>query len=195
VELVPFSTSQTVCLQHALTLLVVIDYRGRIVVAYQATGLPLHPGRHLPGGMNISLRNSIKFRHPAADVISMRIKFPPCNTGLNTRKYGAASVPVPATHCHPPPRPRPTGRRSTSMTVMVTVCAPPSVLCERGYVARFRACCAPKRLLREGYDPVIGHFIQADTIVPEAGSSKAYDRYGYVNNNPVRYNDPSGHCV
>lgn len=44
------------------------------------------------------------------------------------------------------------------------------------------------------YDPVTGHFIQADTIVPEAGSSKAYDRYGYVNNNPVRYNDPSGHC-
>lgn len=38
------------------------------------------------------------------------------------------------------------------------------------------------------------HFIQPDTIVPEAGGSKAYYRYGYVNNNPVRYNDPSGHC-
>src|SRR5512136_1486751 len=28
--------------------------------------------------------------------------FLPCNTGLNTLKYGAASVPVPAAHCQPP---------------------------------------------------------------------------------------------
>ncbi len=34
---------------------------------------------------------------------------------------------------------------------------------------------------------------QADTIVPNAGDSAAYDRYAYVKNNPVRYSDPSGH--
>lgn len=43
------------------------------------------------------------------------------------------------------------------------------------------------------YDPVIMHFLQADTIVPEPGSLLALDRYAYVNYNPVRYIDPSGH--
>ena len=44
------------------------------------------------------------------------------------------------------------------------------------------------------YDAELGRFIQADTIVPGAGNSKSYDRFTYVNNNPVRYTDPSGHC-
>ena len=43
------------------------------------------------------------------------------------------------------------------------------------------------------YDPALGRFISADTIIPEAGSSQAYDRYAYVNNNPINNNDPSGH--
>jgi RHS repeat-associated protein len=48
------------------------------------------------------------------------------------------------------------------------------------------------------YDPYINHFAQADTIVPGAGSSQAWDRYAYTMNNPLRYIDPSGHepvCV
>ena len=50
------------------------------------------------------------------------------------------------------------------------------------YVARF-------------YDPALGRFISADTIVPDG--VQGYDRYAYANNNPVLYNDPSGHssCV
>jgi RHS repeat-associated protein len=43
------------------------------------------------------------------------------------------------------------------------------------------------------YDVEIGHFAQADTIVPGAGNPAAYNRYGYVMYNPVRYTDPSGH--
>jgi len=43
------------------------------------------------------------------------------------------------------------------------------------------------------YDPGIGRFISADSVVPDAGSSQAYNRYMYVVGNPVRYNDPSGH--
>jgi RHS repeat-associated protein len=42
-------------------------------------------------------------------------------------------------------------------------------------------------------DPEIGHFVQADTIVPGAGNPAAYNRYGYVGYNPIRYTDPSGH--
>ena len=50
------------------------------------------------------------------------------------------------------------------------------------YVARF-------------YDPVIAHFTQADSIVPQPGMSVAYDRYAYGLNNPSRYTDPTGHYV
>jgi RHS repeat-associated protein len=45
------------------------------------------------------------------------------------------------------------------------------------------------------YDSLIGRFISADTIVPEPGGSQGFNRYAYVNNNPVRYTDPSGHCA
>lgn len=44
------------------------------------------------------------------------------------------------------------------------------------------------------YDPALARFTQADTIVPNPGSAKAYDRYAYVNNNPMRFVDPTGHC-
>jgi RHS repeat-associated protein len=43
------------------------------------------------------------------------------------------------------------------------------------------------------YDPTIGRFISADTMVPQAGSSQALNRYSYVGNNPLKYTDPSGH--
>jgi len=43
------------------------------------------------------------------------------------------------------------------------------------------------------YDPALGRFIQADTIVPGAGNPQAWDRYAYTSNNPVKYSDPSGH--
>ncbi|MGI6259154.1 MAG: RHS repeat-associated core domain-containing protein [Anaerolineaceae bacterium] len=44
------------------------------------------------------------------------------------------------------------------------------------------------------YDPMIGRFMQADTIVPlQVQGIQAFDRYAYVNNNPVNGTDPSGH--
>jgi RHS repeat-associated protein len=45
------------------------------------------------------------------------------------------------------------------------------------------------------YDPLLGRFIQADTIVPSAQGTQAFDRYAYVNNNPLRYTDPSGNTI
>ena len=45
------------------------------------------------------------------------------------------------------------------------------------------------------YDPTLGRFAQADTLIPGAGNPLAWDRYAYVNNNPVRHNDPSGHFL
>jgi RHS repeat-associated protein len=45
------------------------------------------------------------------------------------------------------------------------------------------------------YDPALGRFAQADTIIPQAQGVQAWDRYAFVNNNPVRYTDPSGYCI
>jgi len=43
------------------------------------------------------------------------------------------------------------------------------------------------------YDPALGRFIQPDTIVPNPGDVQSFDRYAYVNNNPLKYIDPTGH--
>ena len=43
------------------------------------------------------------------------------------------------------------------------------------------------------YDPVVGRFISADTIVPSPGNPQALNRYAYVYNSPIRYSDPTGH--
>ncbi len=42
------------------------------------------------------------------------------------------------------------------------------------------------------YDPVIARFITPDTIVPGALNSQSYNRYSYVNNNPLSRRDPNG---
>jgi len=43
------------------------------------------------------------------------------------------------------------------------------------------------------YDSSLGRFAQADTIVP--AGVQGYDRYAFVNNNPLKYIDPSGHMA
>jgi RHS repeat-associated protein len=46
------------------------------------------------------------------------------------------------------------------------------------------------------FDPSLGRFTQPDTIVPtQTQGTQAWDRYAFVNNNPVRYIDPTGHSV
>jgi len=45
------------------------------------------------------------------------------------------------------------------------------------------------------YDPLLGRFISADTIVPSPGNPQSLNRYSYVNNNPLRYIDPDGHIL
>ena len=46
------------------------------------------------------------------------------------------------------------------------------------------------------YDPLLSRWLQVNTIVPEKiPRFPAWDRYAYANNNPVRFNHPSGHCI
>ena len=42
------------------------------------------------------------------------------------------------------------------------------------------------------YDPVIGRFLAADTIVPQPENPQSLNRYSYVGNRPLRFVDPSG---
>ena len=42
------------------------------------------------------------------------------------------------------------------------------------------------------YDPTIGRFISPDTIVQNPANTQSLNRYSYVLNNPLKYNDPSG---
>jgi RHS repeat-associated protein len=44
------------------------------------------------------------------------------------------------------------------------------------------------------YDPYLGRFISADSIVPNPLNPQLFNRYSYSGNNPVRFNDPDGHC-
>jgi RHS repeat-associated protein len=43
------------------------------------------------------------------------------------------------------------------------------------------------------YDPEIGRFISPDTIIPDPANPQALNRYSYCINNPLKYNDPTGH--
>jgi len=43
------------------------------------------------------------------------------------------------------------------------------------------------------YDPEIGRFISADTIVQRLYDPQSLNRYSYCRNNPLKYTDPTGH--
>jgi RHS repeat-associated protein len=43
------------------------------------------------------------------------------------------------------------------------------------------------------YDPVVGRFISADSILPKWYDPQSLNRYAYARNNPILYSDPSGH--
>lgn len=43
------------------------------------------------------------------------------------------------------------------------------------------------------YDPTLGRFLQADTLVPDSSSVLGFNRYAFSKDNPLRYSDPSGH--
>ena len=45
------------------------------------------------------------------------------------------------------------------------------------------------------FDPALSRFVQADTLIPIVSNVMDWDRYAYSRNNPIRYNDPSGHWV
>lgn len=45
------------------------------------------------------------------------------------------------------------------------------------------------------YDPLIGSFLSPDPLVRSMSSPQSFNRYSYVENNPLRYTDPSGYSL
>ena len=45
------------------------------------------------------------------------------------------------------------------------------------------------------YDPFLGRFLSADSVIEAPQLLQSYNRYSYVLNNPLKYTDPSGHCI
>ena len=45
------------------------------------------------------------------------------------------------------------------------------------------------------YDPALGRFLSADSIIQFEGDLQSYNRYSYVLNNPLKYTDPSGNFI
>jgi len=43
------------------------------------------------------------------------------------------------------------------------------------------------------YSPALSRFLQPDSIIPNPANPQAYNRFSYVYNRPVNFNDPSGH--
>lgn len=43
------------------------------------------------------------------------------------------------------------------------------------------------------YDPVLGRFLSADSLIPDPYRPQSLDRYSYVENDPINHYDPSGH--
>lgn len=43
------------------------------------------------------------------------------------------------------------------------------------------------------YSPYLNHFIQPDSLIPDPTNSQAWNRFGYVLNNPINFKDPTGH--
>ncbi len=43
------------------------------------------------------------------------------------------------------------------------------------------------------YSPALMRFLQPDTVIPNPANPQSLNRFGYVGNNPLRFNDPTGH--
>ncbi|MFZ5429788.1 MAG: RHS repeat domain-containing protein [Bacteroidota bacterium] len=85
------------------------------------------------------------------------------------------------------------GRRRDKDNWSYTLSGEPSLFADRGftgheYLSDFNLYNMNGRL----YDPVLGRFLSPDPYIADPSFTQSYNRYSYVLNNPMKYNDPTG---
>ncbi|MGK6343254.1 RHS repeat-associated core domain-containing protein [Chryseobacterium sp. DT-3] len=70
-----------------------------------------------------------------------------------------------------------------------------SLLLERGYTSHEHfAEVGIIHMNGRLYDPLLRRFLNADENIQDATNTQNYNKYGYVMNNPLMFNDPNGEC-
>ena len=85
------------------------------------------------------------------------------------------------------------GRRRDKDNWSYTLSGEPALFADRGftgheYLEDFNLYNMNGRL----YDPVLGRFLSPDPYIADPSFTQSYNRYSYVLNNPLKYNDPTG---
>ena len=85
------------------------------------------------------------------------------------------------------------GRRRDKDNWSYTLSGEPALVADRGftgheYLEDFNLYNMNGRL----YDPVVGRFLSPDPYIADPSFTQSYNRYSYVLNNPLKYNDPTG---
>jgi RHS repeat-associated protein len=71
-----------------------------------------------------------------------------------------------------------------------------SLLLERGYTSHEHfAEVGIIHMNGRLYDPLLRRFLNADENIQDPYNTQNYNKYGYVLNNPLMFNDPSGECL
>ena len=85
------------------------------------------------------------------------------------------------------------GRRRDKDNWSYTLSVEPALFADRGFTGHefledFNLYNMNGRL----YDPILGRFLSPDPYIADPSFTQSYNRYSYVLNNPLKYNDPTG---
>lgn len=85
------------------------------------------------------------------------------------------------------------GRRRDKDNWSYTLSGEPALFADRGFTSHeFLSDFNLYNMNGRLYDPVLGRFLSPDPYIADPSFTQSYNRYSYVLNNPLKYNDPTG---